>query len=421
MPLPHLLCLFFFLAVVSAPLSAAGQSAAESRRQLDELEKRIRETSQSLEKKHAAARSLESELADVEKAAARLQGRIVSLEKEASDLREREGAQVREMGRLQENVALTEAQVRRRLTALYKTGEAGTLRILFSEKSPARAAEDYDFLQRIVRRDRELLDDYRKQLRDLEEAGRRLTELQRKKESALADLQGEQENLRKASRLRTELLARTQREEKALGGELAELRERARRLGSLIKQLEVQRAKELEAQKAKELQAQRRKQREQQKIKPLESQKTPKYTPETAKEPSKPLGNGVFARQRGRLPWPADGPVRVTFGTSRHPELGTLRESQGVEIAVSPGRTVSAVWPGTVIFAKPFKGFGNMLILDHGEGYYSLYAQAAALSRNVGDQVREGDSLGTSGGDGVYFEIRHHGAPLNPADWLTPR
>lgn len=420
MSLLRLLSFLLFL-TLAAPFPASGAPAAENRRQLDELEKRIRETSRDLDKKHAAAKSLEAELAEAEKAELRLEGRIASLEAEAAELREEEEAQVRQIGRLQENVAATEGLVRRRLTALYKTGEAGTLRVLFSEKSPARAAEDYDFLQRIVRRDRELLDTYRRQIAEVEEARRALTELQGKKEAALASLQGEQESLRKAKGHRAELLARTQREEKALGGELASLRERARRLGSLIRQLEAQRARELEAQKRREAEARRRKELQAQRSKQLESKQPPKYTPEVKKELPKAAGTGEFARQRGRLGWPADGPVRVTFGTSRHPELGTLRESQGIEIAVPQGRAVSAVWPGTVIFARPFKGFGNMLIVDHGEGYYSLYAQAASLGRAVGDKVNGGDSLGTSGGEGVYFEIRHHGSPLNPADWLSPR
>lgn len=401
MPLLYLIS-FLLLAVLSAPASVLAQSAAESRRQLETIEKRIRQKTENLEKKKEVAKDLEAELATVEKEGLRLQGRVAALEREVAALRSEQSAKAGEVGRLQENVARTEALVRRRLAALYKTGEAGTLRILFSANSPARAAEDYDFLERIVRRDRQLLADFRKQIREVEEARKRLAEVERKQRVALADLQDEQENLRRASRLKTELLTRTHREEKKLTGELGDLRERARRLSSLIKELESRR------------------------IKQLESQRTPKYTPKTRKEaPSRDVPkvptDGVFGRMRGRLSWPAGGAVRVSFGTSRHPELGTLRESQGIEIAAPPGAPVSAVWPGTVIFAKPFKGFGNMLILDHGEGYYSLYAQTAVMTRSVGDRVRGGESIATSGAEGIYFEIRYHGAPLNPAEWLAPR
>jgi septal ring factor EnvC (AmiA/AmiB activator) len=79
---------------------------------------------------------------------------------------------------------------------------------------------------------------------------------------------------------------------------------------------------------------------------------------------------------------------------------------------------------GKVVFAKPFRGFGNLLILDHGGGYYTLYAQARQLVKKVGEVVAAGDTVGISGfGDNkkIYFEIRQRGTPLNPLQWLKPR
>ena len=149
-------------------------------------------------------------------------------------------------------------------------------------------------------------------------------------------------------------------------------------------------------------------------VKKLESAATRSYT-----------GKGAdFTAQRGRLPWPVNGQVRMAFGTTRHPDLGTLIESNGLEIAVPPQTPVKSVWQGRVLYASPLKGFGNLMIIDHGDKYYSLYAHAASFARKTGDVVGAGEVIAWSGHEGrdaVYFEIRHRGAPVDPLPWLAPR
>jgi septal ring factor EnvC (AmiA/AmiB activator) len=116
--------------------------------------------------------------------------------------------------------------------------------------------------------------------------------------------------------------------------------------------------------------------------------------------------------------------VKVGFGTGRHAELGTLYESHGIEISASNDQPISAVWQGNVVFANWFKGYGNLLIVDHGSSYYTLYAQASRLAKKVGDLVQKGEIVafsGFEGNDAVYFEIRRRGTPLDPADWLGSR
>jgi septal ring factor EnvC (AmiA/AmiB activator) len=83
-----------------------------------------------------------------------------------------------------------------------------------------------------------------------------------------------------------------------------------------------------------------------------------------------------------------------------------------------------AVWKGRVLYASPLKGFGNLMIIDHGDKYYSLYAHAASFTRKTGDLVGAGDVIAFSGHEGrdaLYFEIRHRGEPVDPLPWLAPR
>lgn len=131
-------------------------------------------------------------------------------------------------------------------------------------------------------------------------------------------------------------------------------------------------------------------------------------------------GAAPFASLAGRLPWPTAGKLRTGFGRS----LPDGRQSSGWLIAASAGQEVRAVAHGRVAFADWMKGFGLIAIIDHGDGYMSLYASNDALLREVGDWVQAGDviaSAGSSGGQqeaGVYFELRRAGRPVDPARWL---
>jgi septal ring factor EnvC (AmiA/AmiB activator) len=127
-----------------------------------------------------------------------------------------------------------------------------------------------------------------------------------------------------------------------------------------------------------------------------------------------------FGKQRGRLAWPAAGRFSVGYGQARG--VGGVR-SQGVVIDAGEGGDVRAVSHGRVAFADWLRGYGLLMILDHGDGYMTLYGYNQALNKEVGDWVEEGEviaSVGRSGGNaqaGLYFEIRHRGRPVNPKRW----
>lgn len=136
-------------------------------------------------------------------------------------------------------------------------------------------------------------------------------------------------------------------------------------------------------------------------------------------------GAGVpFAELRGKLPWPVAGPVVHAFG-SRH-ELGDLTR-EGVTIQAAAGTEVRAVHYGRVVFAEWLGNSGLLLIIDHGDGYMSLYAHNQELFRDVGDWVNAGDivaAVGNTGGKrdaGLYFEIRSNGRAQDPVNWCVAR
>ena len=129
-----------------------------------------------------------------------------------------------------------------------------------------------------------------------------------------------------------------------------------------------------------------------------------------------------FSQRRGQLPWPAQGKLRHRFGTSRN--RGGLKW-QGVLINAPAGKPVTAIHHGRVAFADWLRGFGLLVIIDHGKGYMSLYGHNQSLLKETGDWVETGDfvaTVGDSGGlarPGLYFEIRRHGTPQNPSRWCS--
>lgn len=131
-----------------------------------------------------------------------------------------------------------------------------------------------------------------------------------------------------------------------------------------------------------------------------------------------------FRSLRGKLLMPTRGTVAARFGQKRAGAAASL-PWRGLLIRAKPGQSVVATAPGTVVFSDWMRGFGNLLILDHGSNYLSVYANNESLYKSVGDKVRQGEtiaSVGSSGGEdepGLYFELRYKGKPFDPSRWLA--
>jgi septal ring factor EnvC (AmiA/AmiB activator) len=139
------------------------------------------------------------------------------------------------------------------------------------------------------------------------------------------------------------------------------------------------------------------------------------------------LGGGEVAVPlgafRGSLPWPVEGRVRAGFGRRKHPRFDTYTVHNGIEIEAAPEAEVRAVHEGRVVFADRFRGYGLMVVVDHGAKHHSLYAHLAEVAVTPGQDVAAGTILGTADpgggeGPGVYFEMRYQGRPEDPLDWL---
>ena len=126
----------------------------------------------------------------------------------------------------------------------------------------------------------------------------------------------------------------------------------------------------------------------------------------------------------GALGWPVDGTVIESFGRQVEPKFSTVTFNNGLKIAASPGAEVRSVFTGTVLFSQWFKGYGNLIILDHGNRVVSLYGNLRSPAVAVGDRVRAGQAIAGVGEAEeaqtgyLYFEIRQDNKPDDPRKWL---
>ncbi len=145
-----------------------------------------------------------------------------------------------------------------------------------------------------------------------------------------------------------------------------------------------------------------------------------------SRPPEVPPGVGLGAL-RGRLDWPVKGELISGFGKARHREVAAEVFHNGIDIEAPVGEEVKAVEKGTVVFADHFSGYGKMVILDHGERYYTIYAHLSEILKRNGDAVKRGEILGKAGdsdsliGAKLYFELRKDGRSIDPVPWFAKK
>jgi septal ring factor EnvC (AmiA/AmiB activator) len=131
-----------------------------------------------------------------------------------------------------------------------------------------------------------------------------------------------------------------------------------------------------------------------------------------------------FSSLKGLLNMPVKGKIVYFFGPYKNTKLNVVNFQSGIEIKADRGEPIHAVFDGRILYASWFKGYGNMIIIDHGENYYTVYAHAEELFASKGDTIDKGDVVATVGDSGsmigpsLHFEIRHHGKPVDPLKWI---
>ena len=333
-----------------------------------------------LEDLHAQAQTAERELEEVDlelgirtrelEVAVRMQG----------DLELQEHAIEAQIAGLTPRIAQQKRFLSTRLAALYRLGGLSYVRLLLSIDQRRDPIEAMSMLSYLVSRDARAIGRFqvmREQLQtryaDLADRNRRIVEMRRVVEQRRADVVTAHQQ---KARMLAVLQLRGSQSEK----QLAELEEKARRLERLIDV--------------------------------LSRQKSGKAPPADIRS------------VQGALSWPVGGKVLEAFGRLRDPKFDTVTFNNGWRIAADPGTEVHAVFSGTVLFSQWFKGYGNLIIVDHGNRVVSLYGNLKSPSVAPGDRVGAGQTIARVGESEeaqlgyLYFEIRQENKPEDPQKWL---
>ncbi|MFN0300861.1 MAG: murein hydrolase activator EnvC family protein [Burkholderiales bacterium] len=312
-----------------------------------------------------------------------------------------------EQRELEARIRRTDADITQRSKGLerilyfrYVHGEVGTLRLLLNRADLHSLARDLHYLSHVSRAQSELIRGLRASLDELSQLARQ----SRDKTEELAKLEARARDERsKLERERVEwqrVLDRLSTQIQKQRRSLQTLQANERRLADLVERLS--RAIRERA--------------------PLPS--SPKPVERNEKVPEVGDTRGVFSSLRGRLRLPVRGDVVGRFGAPRA-EGGP--SWKGIFIRGAEGEEVRAVASGRIVFADWMRGFGNLLIVDHGDSYLTIYGNNESLLRRPGDAVRTGDAIATvgrTGGNdsaGLYFELRHQGRAIDPLSWVSLR
>jgi len=275
-----------------------------------------------------------------------------------------------------------------RLRVQYMEGRLGALKVLLASESYTDLHRRYQYLAAVSRREYELLQEYRNDVGRLEQVERQRAVARDVMLALKEEIERKVSEIQEGKRRKNLFLAKIIDEKESYDRMVAELERSAGRVDALLKDLLEQRAKA----------AAQIKQR-----------------------------GGASHALLGQFLWPAEGDVVAHFGRQKHPRFNTYVHRKGIDIRTPEGSGIKAVMAGTVAFADWLKGYGLVVILDHANGFFSLYAHASALVVKAGDRVQAGQVIGLTGDTGMtndntlYFELREGAEPVDPLIWLAKR
>ncbi len=410
---------------LAAPKPAATETRrSELKEQHRELHGRLEKLNQELARSEESQASAADQLKETESAISHANRNLREL------VQQRETAQAglaelqQQSQRLENQIGAQQNQLSRLLYRQYVSGESDALQRLLSGNDANQAARDLHYLTLLSRAKADLLGELRTTLLEKQ----RLADAAEEKHAELRNIEIKQQQQRSAllaqQQQRQAMLARLADRIKTQRREIDTLKRDEKRLGKLIEGLAriVAKAKTAKPRKPGKTEKPARTNAHPDTDRSAQTTEAPAVANEQLPESMGYAGN--FPQQKGRLHLPVRGMLVNRFGAPR-PDGGPAWK--GLFIRAGEGAEVRAIAPGRVVFADWLRGFGNLLIIDHGDAYLSVYGNNQSLFRQTGDTVKSGEtiaSVGNSGGNpesGLYFELRQQGQAIDPLKWVSLR
>lgn len=369
---------FCFLLVFSLPLTAADKQVM-TEKELKQLSSRISTLQKNMRQQEGESRQLSKALRQSEVKIGKLAKQIQALDKQLSGLGNHAENLEEKRDALRKELKKRALLIEKQIAQQYQMGKQARLQLLLTQRDPEtldRVIRYYDFVNDALKQD---MQQFQKKLADLTGTERELSDTEKKMVVKRDQLKLEVKALQISRQKRQYTLAQLKKTLSSDEAKLKQLKLDQKRLQAVLNEIE----------------------------------KSLNFATLVKDDKS-------FRELKGKLPWPLKGRVRQNFGTVRN----NIRYD-GIWIQAKESAPVKAVHHGRVVFADWLRGYGLVLIVDHGSGYMSLYGYNQSLLLDTGDWVSAGDTIataGSSGGrddNGLYFAVRYKGKPSNPKRWLN--
>ena len=347
-------------------------------------------------------RNLLDELEKIDQQIADESARLAALQEEMARQNEMTFARQKEMEQIMLEKETLRHHMENRLAAYYRMGDIGAMNVFFSSSSLAELLSLRENFLLMLKYDQQLIAAFKKKMAELEEARQAHEQEKNRLLQAAAEVMKQQETLTLTQKERQDLLTLVKTERQLYQQAVRELEGAAKQLTATLKHLEGQAA---EARLEKERQL-------------------PADSPRQPFKKKKPASTRGFAGEKGKLSPPASGPIVRQFGEHTDKTSGVSMFANGITIETAPGSDIVAVYDGKIVYAGTLRGYGNLIITDHGGNYYSLVSGVGEILRKVGDTVKRHERIGVTSlhtgllQEGLHFEIRHKTEAQNPLDWL---
>ena len=375
-------------------LSSVICSASEEE-ELENLRKRIAAMQQDMDKTSESKSDAADALRESERAISKSKRKVTELVAKQRAADKKLGKLGGQQKKLSHDIANQQFLLGKLLYQQYLGGTQEYLKPFLNEQDPNQISRDLHYYQYIVRSRSTLLSSLRDDLSALDAVGIAAQEQRAELSSLRSEQTAQKTTLEKEKLARQRLLSKISLQLRQQRREISRLQRDENRLAQLVE-----------------------------KITAMLIQPKSKSLFRNDNLPDNRFDGKPFAQLKGVLTLPVRGEITNRFGATR-PD--STVQWKGLFVRTSSGQTVKSIAAGQVVFADWLRGFGNLLIIDHGNGYMSLYGYNETLYKDVGDIVRGGDTIttvGNSGGNedfGLYFELRHKSKPLDPMAWLAKK
>jgi len=373
---------FFCLAIlILAPVHAGAESNTTQR--LETVQTEIKSLSEELGQTKASKTELYQQLKSQSQAASTLKRELYKLDNSIKQ----QAAKIKTLQAQQQQQAQAHSKqldaLNNQLKAAFANAQPNYLKVLLNQQDPAKLSRSSIYFHYFHQARQQQLSNINNTLVELTEQQQQLKLAQQQQQQLYQQRQQQQQQLQQKNQQRLVTLKQLEQKLDQQSSRITALREEEQALQAVFKSLQ---------------------------------QKPHKAVTKTTSQPHR-----KFSSLKGTLPWPIKGKVTARYGSTRN--LGKLTW-QGIMIDAPSGKEVNASAAGQVVFSGWLRGFGLLIIVDHGDKYMSLYGNNQSLLKEVGENVETGELIALSGDKGIrqhaglYFEIRHKGSPTNPTAWL---